>query len=257
MHDNVSADRPAEDPRARSAAPERMLPATLTIVDDDADYREYLGEHLRQHGIRVRTFADSNRLLADADPFGDAFYILDLMLPGVGGEELIRILRLRSDAGVLVVTGKAEAGVFENVLTAGADMHVSKPVSLEQITLAIEAVWRRIVRQRTETQRAWTLDADRHRLTSPEGDLIELGDNDVTILSCFPAAAGGVVSRETLCERLGRPVLDTSDNGLHAMIYRLRRRIEKVTGSVVPLQSQSRVGYVFKAPIRFSGTPAT
>ena len=56
---------------------------------------------------------------------------------------------------------------------------------------------------------------------------------------------------QALCERLGRPVLDTSDNGLHAMIYRLRRRIEKVTGSVVPLQSQSRVGYVFKAPIQF------
>jgi DNA-binding response OmpR family regulator len=230
-----------------------MLPATLTIVDDDADYREYLAEHLRQQGVRVRTFADSNHLLADADPFGDAFYILDLMLPGVSGEELIRILRLRSDAGVLVVTGKAEGGEFEHVLTAGADMHVAKPVSLEQITLAVNAVYRRIVRQRDEKQRAWLLDTVRQRLTSPEGDVIELGDNDVTILSCFPPAEGGVVLREMLCERLGRPVLDTSDNGLHAMIYRLRRRIEKVTGTVVPLQSQARVGYVFKAPIRFSG----
>lgn len=240
------SDLPA-DVRAR----DRALPATLTIVDDDADYREFLAQHLRSQGLRVRTFADSNHLLADADPFGDAFYIIDLMLPGVGGEDLIRILRLRSEAGVLVVTGKAEAGVFEDVLTAGADMHLAKPVSLDQITLAISAVYRRIVRQRDDTQRAWQLDADRQRLTSPEGDVIELGDNDVTILSCFPQAEGGVVARETLCERLGRPVLDTSDNGLHAMIYRLRRRIEKVTGSVVPLQSQSRVGYVFKAPIRF------
>ena len=236
---------------AETRARDRTLPATLTIVDDDADYREFLAQHLRRQGLRVRTFADSNHLLADADPFGDAFYIIDLMLPGVGGEDLIRILRLRSEAGVLVVTGKAEAGVFEDVLTAGADMHLAKPVSLEQITLAISAVYRRIVRQRDDTQRAWQLDADRQRLTSPEGDVIELGDNDVTILSCFPQADGGVVPRETLCERLGRPVLDTSDNGLHAMIYRLRRRIEKVTGSVVPLQSQSRVGYVFKAPIRF------
>jgi two-component system OmpR family response regulator len=230
-----------------------MLPATLTIVDDDADYREYLAQHLRQQGIRVRTFADSNHLLADADPFGDAFYIIDLMLPGVGGEELIRILRLRSEAGVLVVTGKAEGGVFENVLGAGADMHLAKPVSLEQITMAIGAVYRRIVRQREDTQRAWVLDSDRQRLTSPEGDVIELGDNDVTILSCFPprrrrrGAARGAVRTPRA------PVLDTSDNGLHAMIYRLRRRIEKVTGAVVPLQSQSRVGYVFKAPIQFAG----
>ena len=229
---------------------ERVLPATLTVVEDDDDYREFLAEHLRQQGVRVRTFAAGNLLLADPDPFDDDFYIVDLMLPGVSGEDLIRILRLRSDAGVLVVTGKAESGVFEHVLQAGADMHVAKPVSLEQITLAIAAVYRRIVRQRDGAQRTWVLEADHQRLTSPEGDLIELGDNDVTILSCFPSAEGGVVSRETLCERLGRPVLDTSDNGLHAMIYRLRRRIEKVTGAVVPLQSQSRVGYVFKAPIR-------
>jgi two-component system, OmpR family, response regulator len=248
--DLASPAAPVDLP-AEARVRDRTLPATLTIVDDDADYREFLAQHLRRQGLRVRTFADSNHLLADADPFGDAFYIIDLMLPGVGGEDLIRIMRLRSEAGVLVVTGKAEAGVFENVLTAGADMHLAKPVSLDQITLAISAVYRRIVRQRDDTQRAWQLDADRQRLMSPEGDVIELGDNDVTILSCFPQAEGGVVARETLCERLGRPVLDTSDNGLHAMIYRLRRRIEKVTGAVVPLQSQSRVGYVFKAPIRF------
>lgn len=232
---------------------EPQLPATVTLIDDDDAYREYLAQHLRQLGARVRTFSDGNRFLADGDPFGDAFYVIDLMLPGVSGEDLIRILRLRSEAGVLVITGKAEAGVFENVLGSGADMHLAKPVSLDQITLAIAAVYRRIARQRDTSQRAWMLDAERHRLTSPEGEVIELGDNDVTILSCFPPATGGVVAREILCERLGRPVLDTSDNGLHAMIYRLRRRIEKVTGAVVPLQSQSRVGYVFKAPIRFSG----
>lgn len=228
-----------------------VLPPTITIVDDDDVYREHLAEHLRRQGVQVRSFADGNHLLAAYNAFGDAFYVVDLMLPGVGGEDLIRILRLRSDAGVLVVTGKAESGVFENVLSAGADMHVAKPVSLEQITLAIEAVWRRISAQRNPERRAWLLDVEHQRLIAPEGEVIELADNDVTILSCFPDAPDGVVTRETLCERLGRPVLDTSDNGLHAMIYRLRRRIEKVTGSMVPLQSQSRVGYVFKAPIRF------
>ena len=54
-----------------------MLPATLTIVDDDGDYREFLAQHLRAQGLRVRTFSDSNHLLADGDPFGDAFYIID------------------------------------------------------------------------------------------------------------------------------------------------------------------------------------
>ncbi|ODU11194.1 MAG: transcriptional regulator [Rubrivivax sp. SCN 71-131] len=230
-----------------------MLPATLTIVDDDEVYGEHLAAHLRRQGVRVRSFADSNHLLTAPEPFGDAFYVLDLMLPGVGGEELIRILRLRSDAGVLVVSGKAASGVFEDVLSAGADMHVAKPVSLEQITLAIEAIWRRIEQQRGRERRAWLLDIEHQRLTAPGGEVIELADNDLAILSCFPDAEGGVVTRERLCQSLGRPVLGGSDNALHAMIYRLRRRIEKATSAVVPLQSQSRVGYVFKAPIRVQG----
>ena len=50
---------------------DRQLPATLTIVDDDSEYREYLAQHLRQQGVRVRTYADGNRLLADPEPFGD------------------------------------------------------------------------------------------------------------------------------------------------------------------------------------------
>jgi len=229
-----------------------MLPATLTLIDDDDDYREYLAQHLRRQGVEVHAFADSNHFLAAKEPFVDEFYVVDLMLPGVPGEELIRILRLRTDAGILVVTGKAAGSVFENVITAGADMHLAKPVSLDQITLAIGAVHRRVAKHKDPASRTWMLDPQRHQLLSPEGATIELGDNDVTILSCFPPAEGAVVPREMLCERLGRPVLDTSDNGLHAMIYRLRRRIEKVTGAVVPLQSQSRVGYVFKAPIRFA-----
>ena len=229
------------------------LPSTLAVVDDDQEFSRFLCQALIASGIQASWFADSESLLCSERPFDFDFYILDLMLPGIDGLSLLRLLRKRSSAGVLVVSGKLASDVFDQVINGGADMHLAKPVSLEQISLAISAVYRRIVRQRNDTQRAWQLDADRQRLTSPEGDVIELGDNDVTILSCFPLAEGGVVARETLCERLGRPVLDTSDNGLHAMIYRLRRRIEKVTGAVVPLQSQSRVGYVFKAPIQFAG----
>jgi len=199
MHGSARQEkRPSRGPRRfhRRIRAFTMLPATLTIVDDDEVYGEHLAAHLRRQGVRVRSFADSNHLLTAPEPFGDAFYVLDLMLPGVAGEELIRILRLRSDAGVLVVTGKAEGDVFENVLGAGADMHLAKPVSLAQITLAIEAVWRRIETQRLQARRAWTLDVARQRLTAPDGEVIDLAENDVAILSCFPNAPGGVVERK-------------------------------------------------------------
>ncbi|MBP6544502.1 MAG: response regulator, partial [Piscinibacter sp.] len=72
------------------------LPRTLALVDDDPEYREYLAAHLRGLEIEVSTFGDSNELLAHTSPFSFNFYILDLMLPGVDGVELIRILRRRT-----------------------------------------------------------------------------------------------------------------------------------------------------------------
>ena len=229
-----------------------MLPGHITIVEDDADFRHHLGQHLRALGTRVDEFADSNELLAADAPYDSDFYLLDLMLPGVAGEDLIRVLRRRSEAGIVVVSGKVAPDVFETVLTAGADMYLAKPVSLEQITLAVAAVHRRVAATTRPggLERVWVLDRRNRQLTSPEGTTVSLGDTDVALLGCFVEVAGGTVSHAEINTRLGRPQREAPDNSLHAMIYRLRRRIEKVTGGVLPLQAQSRVGYVFKAPIR-------
>jgi two-component system OmpR family response regulator len=173
---------------------------------------------------------------------------VDLMLPGVDGVELIRILRRRTTAGVLVVSGRLAPDVFESVVNAGADMYLAKPVQFEQVTLAVKAVHRRAVTTR-EQAASWKLDRRASELVAPDGARIALSEADLAVMDCFAQANGGTVSRETLRQRLGRPDDAPSDNALHATIYRLRRRIERATPVVVPLQSQSRVGYVFKAAL--------
>lgn len=225
-----------------------MLPKTLTLVDDDPEYVEFLSAFLRERGINVRVFTDSSDLLADPAAYESEFYIVDLMLPGVDGVELIRILRKRSDAGVLVVSGRLGSGVFADVVNAGADMYLVKPVTFEQVELAVRAVHRRIVTT-AKTATAWKLDAGRSTLTAPDGQAIELSATDVALMECFLEAAGAVVSREELGRRLGLDAGGEGGNNLHATIYRLRRRIERVTPMAVPLQSQQRVGYLFRAPL--------
>ena len=69
-------------------------------------------------------------------------------------------------------------------------------------------------------------------------------------MTCFVEAEGETVARESLRQRLGRPAEAEGSDGLNATIYRLRRRIERATPIVVPLQSRSRVGYVFKALLK-------
>ena len=224
-----------------------MLPKTLILIDDDADYVGFLAEHLADRGIAVRVFADSNDLLADPAAYEAEFYIVDLMLPGVDGVELIRILRKRTDAGVLVVSGRLGSNVFADVVNAGADMYLVKPITFEQVELAVRAVHRRIMTT-AKTATAWKLDAERSLLTAPDGQVVDLSATDVALMECFLVAAGAVVPREELGRRLGLEAADAG-NTLHATIYRLRRRIERVTPLAVPLQSQQRVGYQFRAPL--------
>jgi two-component system, OmpR family, response regulator len=225
-----------------------MLPRTLALIDDDAEYSEYLAQHLRQKGVEVRVFDDSDTLLADAQAHRYDFYLVDLMLPGVDGVELIRVLRRRSDAGVLVVSGRLGPEVFASVMTAGADMYLAKPVQFDQVALAIQAVQRRAGKD-NGVAKPWKFDRVARELIVPDGARVGLSDADVIVLECFIEAAGETVARETLSQRLGRDHDDDGDNGLNAIIYRLRRRIERATPMLVPLQSRSRVGYVFRAPL--------
>lgn len=224
------------------------LPESLALIDDDPEYSEFLAHYLITAGVHVHRYADSAELLADREPFRHAFYLVDLMLPGIDGLELIRVLRKRTQAGVLVVSGRVAPDVFASVVDAGADMYLAKPVNFEQVAVAIRAVHRRVAATRGAPS-AWVLDRRAGQLVAPDGVRIDMSELDMAVMGCFLDAQGQSVTREVLCQHLGRPATDEPDNALSATIYRLRRRIERVTDCVVPLQSLSRVGYVFKGSL--------
>lgn len=225
-----------------------MLPKSLALIDDDKEYAEFLAQYLQEQGVRVDVFSDSNDLLVHADPYGYQFYLVDLMLPGIDGVDLIKLLRRRTSAGLLVVSGRLAPDVFKDVISAGADMYLTKPVQFEQVVLAIKAVHRRVGTV-SHTQGEWRLERRTGQLVAPDGARVDLSDIDQTLMECFIEAQGEVVSRETLRQRIGRPDDQDASDGLNATIYRLRRRIERATPLLVPLQSRSRVGYVFRAPL--------
>ncbi len=223
------------------------LPGTLAVVDNDPEFSRFLCQALTASGVHVGGFSDSESLLCSERPFDFDFYLLDLMLPGIDGLSLLRLLRKRSSAGVLVVSGKLGSDVFDQVIRAGADMLLAKPVSVDQIRLAVAGVYRRSSAAQGANP-AWRLDAARRLLVAPGGAQIELSPTDLSVLGCLLEAGGGTVSRDTLTGRIGLAA-DTDPNLLNATIYRLRRRIERVTEQLAPLQTKSRTGYVFRAPL--------
>ncbi len=228
-----------------------MLPKTLALVDDDAEFTEYLAQHLRERGVQVKVYSDSLQLLGDDLAFGYDFYVIDLTLPGIDGVQLIKVLRQRTDAGVLVISGRPGSQVFADVMVAGADMHLAKPLQFEQAELAIVAVNRRSGKTGLP-ELTWKLLRERQELVAPDGAHVALSDADVTVLDCFVLAQGETVSREVLRAKLGMDTNSEAADSLNAVIYRLRRRIERATELMVPLQSRSRVGYVFRAQLSAS-----
>lgn len=226
-----------------------MLPTTLALVDDDLEYTEFLSQHLRERGVHVTVFADSNDLLTHEGTFGFDFYVVDLMLPGINGLDLIKLLRRRTSVGLLVVSGHLGPQVFQQVVSAGADMYLAKPVLFEQVIAAIEAVQRR-ARPSAQTETPWTLDRRARQLVAPDGARVDLSDIDMTVLNCMLGAQGEPVTREAICLALGRTPDKNAPDGLNAIVFRLRRRIERATPLSAPLQSKPRIGYVFKAPLK-------
>jgi two-component system, OmpR family, response regulator len=232
------------------------LPATLALVDDDPEFSEYLAQFLCTKGVAAQWFADSDDLLCSDKPFAFDFYIVDLMLPGIDGQSLLRLLRKRTQVGILVVSGMQANDLFAEVIGGGADMHLVKPVSFEQVLLAVASIYRRAAASQAPTATtgsgstagAWRLDPLQRRLLAPDGAQIDLSATDLAVLTCLLEAAGDTVSRETLSSRLGLGP-DDDPNLLNASIYRLRRRIERATDSHAPLQAKSRAGYVFRAPL--------
>ncbi len=227
-----------------------MLPQSVALVDDDSEYTEFLQQDLVERGMRVDVYGDSNDLLTAVNAFDYDFYVLDLGLPGIDGVDLIKLLRRRTQKGVLVVSGRLGPEVFEQVLRAGADMYLTKPVRFEQVVIAMESVHRRIQPPTTLTTSQWILDTWARKLVAPDGASVDLSETDVALLQCFTLADGEVVTRETLKDSLAKLPGREAQDGLNATIFRLRRRIEKATPVALPLQTKSKVGYVFSAALQ-------
>lgn len=224
------------------------LPRTLALIDDDPLYTPFLADSLRERGVAVTVFSDGDEFLTSPGAYDFDFYLVDLMLPGVDGLNLVRLIRRRGWAGIIVVSGRPDHEVFEDVMRAGADMFLTKPVRMEQVAVAIEAVSRRIESARTQVD-VWRFDTSAGVLTAPSGVKVSLSETDRVVMECFLAAQGATVTRASLCERLGRDPSAEADNILHAAIYRLRRRIEQATPVTVPLRSEAKVGYTFRGKL--------
>jgi two-component system phosphate regulon response regulator PhoB len=204
----------------------------VLIVDDEPDIVALVSYHLAKAGYRVSTAVSGPDALATARRDHPALIVLDLMLPGFSGFDVLEQLRAdptTREVAVLMLTARKDEPDRIRGLSLGADDYLTKPFSPPELVLRVGAILRRIATNRHEagdTLRAGSLVIDRaaHRI-SVEGHDVELTPTEFKLLLTLAERRGRVQARGHLYETVweGAPDIQTRTVDMH--VQRLRTKL--------------------------------
>ncbi|MEZ4366015.1 MAG: response regulator transcription factor [Kofleriaceae bacterium] len=199
----------------------------LLLIDDDARLAELLSGYLAPHGVVLTHAATGEAGLAQAGAGFDAV-LLDVMMPGVDGLEVLRRLR-RGGVGVPVLMLTARGDEADRVvgLELGADDYVAKPFSPRELLARVRAVLRR-AQPATVDERlvvdGLVLDPGR-REAALDGDGLDLTGLEFDLLAALMRRAGRVVGRDALLELAGRGDVAVGERAVDVHVSRLRKKL--------------------------------
>jgi two-component system phosphate regulon response regulator PhoB len=230
-----------------------MNPRVL-VVDDEPDITALVAYHLAKAGLRVSTAATGTEAIRAARDERPDLVILDLMLPGVSGYDVLAELRQRPetrDIGVILLTARREEADRVRGLTLGADDYLAKPFSPAELVLRVQAVLRRLSAPAVAggsllVVGAMSIDRAAHQVTVDNKD-IELTATEYKLLLTLAERRGRVQARTQLLEIVldAQPDIQTRTIDMH--VQRLRSKLGPVGAMIETVRG---FGYRFAAPDR-------
>jgi two-component system OmpR family response regulator len=229
-----------------STAPE----ARLLVVDDEPNIVELLSASLRFAGFEVATASTGQEALTTARTFRPDLALLDVMMPGMDGFELVR--RLRGEGArvpVLFLTARDATEDKVMGLTLGGDDYVTKPFSLDEVLARIRAILRRV---EASAAPATTLvfadvemDEDTHEVWKA-GELVPLSPTEFKLLRYFMQNAGKVLSKPQILDHVWNYDFGGDANVVESYVSYLRRKVDTTEPRL--LHTLRGVGYVLRLP---------
>jgi two-component system response regulator CpxR len=236
----------ANDERATGGEPAER-PIAVLLVDDDIELCELMREFFASRGLDLETAGDGTRGLARAlrGPFD--LVLLDVMMPGLDGFEVLRQVRRQSPVPVIMLTARAAQADRVAGLDAGADDYLPKPFGPEELLARIRAVLRRAERPRGAAPEAIEAGGVRLLPAAREAragdDPLALTTAEFDILEFLLRHAGRTVSRDELTAALYHRRASPFDRALDVHISNLRRKLGARGGRIVTVRG---VGYLFQ-----------
>lgn len=225
---------------------------TVLVVDDEPNIVELLTVSLKFQGFNVRSANSGTEALRIAREINPEAYILDVMMPGMDGFELLAKLRAEGlDGPVLYLTAKDSVDQRIHGLTIGADDYVTKPFSLEEVITRLRVILRRGGAGQddnsdvTMSYADLTLNDDTHEVTKG-GEIIDLSPTEFNLLRFLMQNKEVVLSKAKILDNVWHYDFGGDGNVVESYISYLRRKID--TGDSPLIHTVRGVGYVLRTP---------
>lgn len=201
---------------------------TIAIIDDDIYIGDMLEKVLKKEGYAtLRAYSGTEALMLLERNRPDLI-LLDLMLPGLSGEEIIERV---SGIPIIVISAKVDVSDKVNLLLNGACDYLTKPFDIQELLARITVQFRS--QKVTETKQMLRyqeieMDAEAHEL-QVDGQPVRVTRTEFAILKLLILNPGQVVTRSVILDRISRDTPDCTDNSLNVHISNLRRKLRQVT----------------------------
>jgi two-component system alkaline phosphatase synthesis response regulator PhoP len=224
------------------------MSALILVVDDEPKIVRLARDYLEKNGFHVVTAGDGPSALAMARRERPDLIVLDLLLPGMDGRELCRILRADSDVPIIMLTALSEESDQIVGLEIGADDYIVKPFSPRALVARVRALLRRAqgnVKAAPVVIRAGDLEINTERYTAIwQGQPLRLTPSEFDLLVVLARRPGQTLTRQQLMDDLYGGAVSSVDRSVDSHIKNLRRKLESASGARF-IETVYGVGYRF------------
>ncbi|SFN02043.1 heavy metal response regulator transcription factor [Variovorax sp. OV329] len=199
----------------------------LLVVEDETKLGNYLHKGLSESGFNVDLAVDGTQGLALALTGNYDVVILDIMLPGIDGFQVLAELRRSSKVPVLMLTARDEVEDRVRGLEAGADDYLAKPFAFTELLARVRALLRRGPMQESTRYALGDLQLDlRTRRATRAGKRLDLTAKEFALLSLLLRRQGQILSRAVLADQVWGMNFDSETNVVEVAVRRLRSKID-------------------------------